>query len=766
MFEQRKEQKKETSAFEKKGAGQGATESDGDRKGESGAGIGKDQGEVSAVDRAVAELEAGLGGLLGASEQKLAHALGGKSKSQLAQIKAAYSQRNGGATLEQAAKRAFASEPRAQEQLLSLLEGNVRQADALELDKLLHEGLGANIGALRDEKAILDLLLKYPDPKARYDLLAKYEAWSGKSLKEELNRLLKGGDKALATALIDESEAALIRDENQKDAALKEKHQAVLEAQQRAKAKDDSGIVTQALGKLFGHFGDGEKKDSKAQSAVSGAGGPAGSTEQGAQALVRKVMPRSKPDADDIEGNFAYNLMEDHAKKLKRDFRDGRLNSEGVRDKFYSYVDQLTTSAPSARDFADALFQGLLVGMGDPKLQKKANEAYAEREMAKVKFEQAATTGDGKAALAALRVFDTNERRQFLCQFSDALLEKLVSSTNDMESVNQIFYYRFGQSLGSVGSSEKWDPVGLQHLWKILAQLPVEHVSENKSLSGANRVDDKNSGQGSGTSYYDSSSQSVAVNYDTSKADSAQSLLSVVGLGNPLERESLLDQHIRHEVGHAVDHQIHASKTYGRTPAGGGWQEHGAGPPVAEMLERSSGAINRLGSDKRQNIIEVLSKQLRKGRTAAQVLATMPWWKDTSEDERQAILDDPLIKAIEDNRTSQSPWWNGGGTPLGDRVYVESCDNSWSSYLLEARGRKVSEYQLRSPLEWFAEAYTAYYTPDGAGVGAVLGKYDSATKEFFDAHVHSRNKPLDRKPMNPADVESQSKQGSEEGGQA
>lgn len=47
---------------------------------------------------------------------------------------------------------------------------------------------------------------------------------------------------------------------------------------------------------------------------------------------------------------------------------------------------------------------------------------------------------------------------------------------------------------------------------------------------------------------------------------------------------------------------------------------------------------------------------------------------------------------------------------LGDMVYHESYENTWWGYKLSARDKKVSNYQFRSPDEWFSEIYACYYT--------------------------------------------------------
>ena len=72
----------------------------------------------------------------------------------------------------------------------------------------------------------------------------------------------------------------------------------------------------------------------------------------------------------------------------------------------------------------------------------------------------------------------------------------------------------------------------------------------------------------------------------------------------------------------------------------------------------------------------------------------------------------------------------------GSRTFFRDKEGeSWASYATSARARKVSEYQFRSPFEWFAECYSAYYDPASQPKGALLASRDPATKQWFDAHV-------------------------------
>ena len=63
-------------------------------------------------------------------------------------------------------------------------------------------------------------------------------------------------------------------------------------------------------------------------------------------------------------------------------------------------------------------------------------------------------------------------------------------------------------------------------------------------------------------------------------------------------------------------------------------------------------------------------------------------------------------------RESGKPWNNASASKnnaIGGRVIQEAYKDEWVSYHLAARARGIRAYQFRSPAEWFAELYAAFY---------------------------------------------------------
>lgn len=85
----------------------------------------------------------------------------------------------------------------------------------------------------------------------------------------------------------------------------------------------------------------------------------------------------------------------------------------------------------------------------------------------------------------------------------------------------------------------------------------------------------------------------------------------------------------------------------------------------------------------------------------------------------------------------RDPYEATPGAQVGTRAFLND-GGRYYSYDAAARGRQVSNYQFRSPFEWVAEAYAAYYEPDVRGRGARLADRDPVTKAWFDKNVHNR----------------------------
>jgi hypothetical protein len=142
-----------------------------------------------------------------------------------------------------------------------------------------------------------------------------------------------------------------------------------------------------------------------------------------------------------------------------------------------------------------------------------------------------------------------------------------------------------------------------------------------------------------------------------------------------------------HEVGHTVDYTNKIMKAHMADAAFGNWREEG----TASELDDSLGGLS-----------------------AKQRLALKLSGSETTNPAPRS--DDNLADHTHGGRVYVLPY---RGTAWG-----WTLTNKWFSYDATARSKITwSDYAFRSPIEWFAEAYQAYYTDVSAGDGvATTGK--------------------------------------------
>jgi len=207
---------------------------------------------------------------------------------------------------------------------------------------------------------------------------------------------------------------------------------------------------------------------------------------------------------------------------------------------------------------------------------------------------------------------------------------------------------------------------------------------------------------------------------------------------------------IRHETGHAVDQEMNWSRGLEpRKEERGGWKIYGANHKncADNMVDDSGGAIkSTLTPPQRTHVVYEMASAMAKGTVQGLEggIRNLAWFAGLKAAHKKELLSDRALSALEVGLTR--PWFNATnyGVPLGkdidnQRIYQESDSIGWVSYSYKARKvRGLSEYQFRSPKEWFADAYAFYYYPDPRGRGEKLADKDKNTKEYFDEYVHTR----------------------------
>jgi hypothetical protein len=498
-----------------------------------------------------------------------------------------------------------------------------------------------------------------------------------------------------------------------------------------AGAGDDMGLLEPDLGPEPAHHAHHHHHTSHAAHASAAAAPPHHAR------LLADLEPKP-PTHVDPEEAFVRSQLAAEADRLRSYWVGGRLTPEEVRAKFYETATQLKESAPTALAYADEIFEKR-VGrdLKNPKIASSVAETHSKKEHAREAALQALEQNDLGALVRAVNGLHSKDQRTLIRQIDEGKIEKLIGS-GKQEDISALFEFRFGISLGAEDGHD-WTPTGLRHAWKVLCELPEQHVVDNPTLRQIVRKKENH-----GDSFYTPGDRAATISYDVTAAVTPAQGLDEMLLGkNVFGAGNALDQTLRHEFGHAVDSKINASETYGATPAGGGWDRHTE--PAKDIVAQSHGAISRLPSGKRDAIVDALEKILEGKSSVRDGLRHHPAFAKLSEDEKQGVLGDLVVEALDKGRCARNPWNHSGAIVIEGRTYIESYDGAWNSFLHEARSRQVSDYQFRAPAEWFAEAYAAYYAPDSRGRGARLGDADKATKTWFDHNVHNQGQELSAK---------------------
>lgn len=397
-------------------------------------------------------------------------------------------------------------------------------------------------------------------------------------------------------------------------------------------------------------------------------------------------------------------------------------------------------------------------------------------------FDWAVTDSDARAVMAVLGILGAEQRVQVLTQLGRemqirfmenlpsrgsalAAADKAVLKTifdnagSDLTRLELAFSIRFNLDVHGNGGAS-WDETGLRNAWSVLETLPAAHVEGNPELLQWIRYrNDDGTNKNNHGGWYDDRQQvggkdnadfrGAGINYNPNNMGGTQdSSFDQDGDGtiaanekDPLHGVNRFNKVVRHEVGHAVDVQIGAVGRYclGK-PKGGNWADYGSAKAtcIDAMVTASAGGVSTASA--KTAIVAQLNRDATPA-NAANALANvqaLAEYQAMTQAEKDAVDADPIFTAL--TQALDDPWYNhlpDGGAPLGGRIFQRSYGSQWTSYAVEARARKVSQYQFRAPGEWFAEAYAAYYEPkaDGTCDHSTLNAIDPDTKSWFDANV-------------------------------
>ena len=356
-----------------------------------------------------------------------------------------------------------------------------------------------------------------------------------------------------------------------------------------------------------------------------------------------------------------------------------------------------------------------------------------------IQFGRADLSVDHHMAMASYRFLDSQlpVDQEKLGKELRSSLRKLFDATPNTElaALQTWAKLRFEKPFGKANDPQgsDWSKHGLQRTWDVLEVLPEEHVAANASLSAINRYNEPGDISG-----WANNAGEVGIGYDNSSDLLAPESTEP---GDPLEGANAFDVLVRHEIGHRVFPNVNGA-AHCRSRQGGGWlvydgSDHTPREGAEQLVASSGGVINSWpdNGEKRQ-IIDALGRALGGPNTVDVELDALSFYPEDLA--KKADIDgDNAVWVVRNSTADDQPWWDSDHRrTLNGRIYQEAYEQTWVSYDAAARQRKVSAYQFRSPWEWFAEAYAAYYDPSHE----VRGRFNNRDLEnvrWFIRNVHN-----------------------------
>ena len=300
----------------------------------------------------------------------------------------------------------------------------------------------------------------------------------------------------------------------------------------------------------------------------------------------------------------------------------------------------------------------------------------------------------------------------------DAMVADLggkAKGADDKAFVRAAIEARFGPKLGDTDLTTKYLP----RLYKALGMVPDSHTLGNDKLTEINRTRVKILPEGDYD--YDKDTKKGVINLQTPKTgtvDWLQSKAMAMGVDKIVghlggKDVSTFDALTLHEVGHAVDEDKGFMDGKVGDANYGGWRTHNVAEVAAAVGDGKAffADFARLPRAFLQAYLEaVLRKQAvdAAGVTGKLGQGDRPDWK--------ALKKHAAVECAENIRLKSSDsglWDRGNGAAakyaINGTVYQEAYDGKWVSYALAARGQILCDYQFRSPAEWFAEPYAAFF---------------------------------------------------------
>ncbi len=314
--------------------------------------------------------------------------------------------------------------------------------------------------------------------------------------------------------------------------------------------------------------------------------------------------------------------------------------------------------------------------------------------------------------------------------------------TSDVAEAMDLFRIRFGVDLANqeevvadpttgteAQAAASWDHTSILRTWQVCGRLPLDHVrTATRMLREGESGDASGWANGRGEIGMEWGTDQLGNNEVGAYTDDYDTMRGL----------NIFDATLRHEIGHTVGFDGGFDSPGGFVFTQFDWQQHADFEALVTLFHRSHRLPSTIPSERRARIlgafkdVSVFNKAGLDERLQA--------WADHHGDP-DIVTDGQASDLYEYLRSRMvgGPW-NEMSDVDGRSYHVDYAPNGdWVSCPVDLYGKKVSRYAMRSPAEWFAEAYATFYadadTPN-TEVGSLLRSRDRALYTKMRDEVH------------------------------
>jgi hypothetical protein len=307
-------------------------------------------------------------------------------------------------------------------------------------------------------------------------------------------------------------------------------------------------------------------------------------------------------------------------------------------------------------------------------------------------------------------------------QVQQQLYRQLLAAEDNAE-LRLLFEKRFGQVLKE-RDGVAWTKSAVVQLWQVAETLPPAHLAATLEIT---RHDEGASFAGDGDITLTMSDPEHGVTNAHESDDQ-----------NPMLGLNVFNTTFRHELGHNV-----ADKT--GHDAEGGWmyQLGWKGEPKTMDLVRDvfikvmpfEASLSDAEKFALSDAIEECDETEFSQAALSEAMPAELWEKVRTE---------PLIRFLNARASDEGGRWASAPLPINGRLY-HAClkgPDQWFSVPKALYDKRVSDYAMYSPMEYFAEAYATFYEDadqPGGQVGGLLKARDPKLEQQFRKKVHENH---------------------------